>query len=837
MLSIAAISGDQGAYYTGLAQEDYYLEGGEPPGHWLGQGAQILGLSDLIDKEQFSRLFAGFLRDGDALVQNAGDPGRQAGWDLTFSAPKSVSALWSQLPANLGAEIRAAHDAAVKAACGYLEEQAGWTRRGKGGAIREKAGLLMGLFEHGTSRAGDPQLHTHALLFNIGVRADGTTGTVESRGLYQHKMAAGALYRTELAAQLRERLGLKTERVGTWFEVKHVSKKLMEHWSTRRKEIEAALLESGFSGARAAEVAALDTRHAKQHVARDHLFSKWREIGTLFGWGREQAEALCHDRSTFRPQPSLLQQSSMIRDSVAELTAQQSSFAEKDLVRKLAERGQEHGFGAKEILEMARRFLQERAIELGQKNGCVLYTTQEMLEREQSLLAKMTSRVEDRRHVVKEKTVERILGKHHILNEEQRNAVRHITMETGGVAVVSGMAGTGKTTMLKAAAEVWRAAGFSVMGAALAGKAADGLIIEAGIDSATIAKTLFLAEKSHNPFSGIKNPFTKHTVLVVDEAGMVDTRNMERLLHEAERSGAKLVLVGDARQLQPVEAGGPFASIAARVGQAALTSIVRQREEWARQAVHDVADGHSGSALSAFAERGLLTVADTKSQARTALLQEWQKASGLEKPEHNLILAASNKDAATINREAQVLRKNSRELGRLFLTAGGERFHKADRILFTKNSGPRGVRNGQIGTVTHVDCIASTLYVKLDNGRKVQVPVKEYSHVKLGYAVTTHKAQGMTAENAFILTDASMQDKELSYVQTSRARGTTRLFTTKAEAGPDLKDLSKRMQESHQKGLAADLLKEPQSPEKALDEHKRRQTLGQRLGHRLGLTP
>ena len=209
MLSVSAMSGGQGVYYTALAREDYYLEGGEPPGLWTGHGAQVLGLLGEIDKEDFSKIFDGLDSRGRPLVQNAGHENRQAGWDLTFSAPKSVSVLWSLLPPEAGAIIRECQLEAVRKACQYLEDEAGWTRRGKAGAIREKASLIVGLFEHGTSRAGDPQLHTHALFMNLAVRHDGTTGTIESKPFYQHKMAAGALYRSELAAQLQQKLGTR----------------------------------------------------------------------------------------------------------------------------------------------------------------------------------------------------------------------------------------------------------------------------------------------------------------------------------------------------------------------------------------------------------------------------------------------------------------------------------------------------------------------------------------------------------------------------------------------------------------------------------------------------
>jgi Ti-type conjugative transfer relaxase TraA len=655
-------------------------------------------------------------------------------------------------------------------------------------------------------------------------------------------MAAGALYRAELAAQLRERLSLTVERVGNWFEVKGVSAKLIAHWSKRRKEIESALEESGYSSAKAAEVAALNTRHTKEHVARHKLFPQWQKDGEEIGWGQAQAEALCHSGATLSRDRPEVAQALAVKEAVAQITREQAYFSEKDLVRRMAEHAVELGLGAKEVLGAAREFLSDRAISLGLRGGLGLFTTPEMLELEKQLLEQAGNLHRNHDHQVSEQVMESVMQKYAHLNPEQREAVAHITVKPEGLALVAGMAGTGKTTMLKAAAEVWEKQGFKVQGAALAGKAAEGLAEEAGIATMTIHKSLFLAENSHGLFSDFKNPLTKNTVLVVDEAGMVGTHLMSRLLNEAEQAGAKVVLVGDARQLQPIEAGGPFASMAEKFGQATLRTIIRQKDQWAREAVHDMADGNAGRALAAFADRGLLTVADTKTQARSELLGCWRK-DGVVKPDENLILAGTKKDTALLNKEAQAMRKEERQLGLLSLKAGGDSFHKGDRILFTKNSGPMGVKNGQLGTVTHVDCIASTLYVKLDNKRKVEIPVRQYDHVQLGYAVTTHKSQGMTAQNAFIMTHPSMQDKELSYVQASRARDTTRIFTTKAEAGQELSQLAATMSQSRQKELAADVLTPKQDMEAvnkvraAIKEHKQRQTLTQELRYHMGLTP
>lgn len=262
MLSISsAIAAGQGRYFGSLAREDYYTEGGEPPGQWFGSGVATFGLSGEVDTVVFQQLLFGFSPDDRTpLVQNAGDPQRQAAWDLTFSAPKSLSVLWSQADAETQRLIQELQALAVMKALTYLEDVAGFTRRGHAGERRERAAWLIAMFEHGTSRAQDPQLHTHAVLLNLARRADGSTGTLISREVFRHKMAAGALYRAELAALLQDRLGLGIEREKTWFEVEGVSPALIAEFSKRRQQIEALLKERGQEGAVAAKEAALHTR-------------------------------------------------------------------------------------------------------------------------------------------------------------------------------------------------------------------------------------------------------------------------------------------------------------------------------------------------------------------------------------------------------------------------------------------------------------------------------------------------------------------------------------------------------------------------------------------------
>ena len=295
MLSISQPLKGGGAaeYYLDLARDDYYLQAPEAPGRWFGQGAALLGLTGQVKGDDFRHVMDGRSPGGSlALVQNAGKPDRQSGWDLTFSAPKSVSVLWAMAPPQVRDQIESIHHRAVETALTHLEQTAALTRRGQGGRTVEPAAVMFATFQHRTSRSQDPQLHTHAVLVNLGLREDGTTGSVLSRPFFQQKLALGAMYRTELAAGLQRELGITVEPDRVGFHVAGVPRPLCRHFSQRRQQIERQLEERGDSGAVAAKVAALDTRTAKTATPAENLFAVWQEIGNARGWGPSHAETL-----------------------------------------------------------------------------------------------------------------------------------------------------------------------------------------------------------------------------------------------------------------------------------------------------------------------------------------------------------------------------------------------------------------------------------------------------------------------------------------------------------------------------------------------------------------
>lgn len=869
MMTISAMSNGQENYYLNLAREDYYLEGGEPPGMWHGAGAKNLGLTpdSRVEKEALHHLFAGFFpKNPDAaLVQNAGKEDRQPGWDLTFSAPKSVSVLWSQAKKEDRLEIQAAQQEATEKAIDYLQEKAAFTRTGKGGTGRERVGLVVGTFEHGTSRAQDPQLHTHALVLNVGVRADGKTATVESHPFYMHARAAGAVYRAELAHQLSGRLGLVAEKreEGWGFELKGVQKTLMETFSKRREDIEKKLSELGVRGAKASEFANLETRYPKEHQARSALFEQWKQTGQEHGWGQREAESLCRDSTNQKPtlREKKQMREELCREVAEKLVGQNSTFLERDIVTVVADRASHLGVGAKEALAAVKSYLKQNPgiKDLGLSRGQEgLYTTKEHYNLEAKMVTAFQASQEKQGKATLSalrvtEAVEKIEKDQGFqLNEEQRRAVTHITENPGGIACITGMAGTGKTTMLKAVREAFEGDKYQVKGTAIAGKAAEGLQTEAGISSTSIAKLLsdldrskarfnlrealanfkeyrqkqldegnlsWLA-KNFNPTLARKwfnenrpnDPFKNCHVLVVDEAAMVDTKQMARLVEETQKRGIKLVLVGDERQLQAVGPGGAFMAATQILGNEKLTEIHRQRQEWARNAVHDFADRKSKEGLNAYDDHGLLKISKNREQARMDLINAWKADGQAKTPENSLILAALREDVKKLNWDAQSIRRRAGELGTPSIKMGNYEIHEKDRVMFTKRliynspeTGKLPVENGQFGKVKAIDKAGGVVSVRLDDGKEVKIAAANYENLELGYASTTHKAQGSTIDHVYVLAGGQMQDREMSYVQMSRAREATKIFVDRQNAGKNLADLTQAMQRNRQKELALSL--------------------------------
>ncbi|KQQ44761.1 Dtr system oriT relaxase [Rhizobium sp. Leaf311] len=391
------------------------------------------------------------------------------------------------------------------------------------------------------------------------------------------------------------------------------------------------------------------------------------------------------------------------------------------------------------------------------------YTTRELLRLEAEMANRAIWLSQQSSHGVRPTVLEATFGRHERLSEEQKAAIEHVT---GGerIAAVIGRAGAGKTTMMRAAREAWEAAGYRVVGGALAGKATEGLEKEAGIVSRTLSSWQLR-------WSQGRVQLDKKTIFVLDEAGMVSSRQMDLFVEAVTRGGAKLVLVGDTEQLQPIEAGAAFRAIADRIGYAELETIYRQREQWMRDASLDLARGNVGKALAAYQSNGKMIGSELKADAVTNLISDWNRE--YDPAKSTLILAHLRRDVRMLNElaRAKLIERGIIEQGFVFNTADGNRnFAAGDQIVFLKNEGAIGVKNGMLGTV--VEAAPGRLVAVIGEGehlRQVIVEQRFYNNVDHGYATTVHKSQGATVDRVKVLASLSL-DRHLTYVAMTRHR-------------------------------------------------------------------
>lgn len=348
------------------------------------------------------------------------------------------------------------------------------------------------------------------------------------------------------------------------------------------------------------------------------------------------------------------------------------------------------------------------------------------------------------------------------LSAEQEQALRHVTGPEDLAAVV-GFAGAGKSTLFSVARAAFEAQGYRVRGAALSGVAADSLAHGAGIESQTLHSLLHALDQR-------RDRLTDRDVLVLDEAGMIGSRLMARLLKHARAGGAKVVLVGDPEQLQAIEAGAAFRAIVERCGAARMTEVRRQRAAWQRAATAALATAQTADALDRYEREGMVHAHDTQARAMKALIRRWAEARRAAPSQTHIILAFTRAEVRALNIQARAVRRMSGELplGQHVRTANGVReFAAGDRLYFLKNDRGLNVRNGSLGTVERIE--GDYLTVRLDDGRSLAIDATLYPHIDHGYAATVHKSQGVTVDRAHLLASRYM-DRHAAYVAMTRHR-------------------------------------------------------------------
>ncbi len=439
------------------------------------------------------------------------------------------------------------------------------------------------------------------------------------------------------------------------------------------------------------------------------------------------------------------------------LTRQQSTFSEHDLARWVHRHTAEDQFG--HVFAAAR----EQAAPVGTDGrGQTRYSTQEMLDIERRMIDTAEAMAATASHPVRSGFADRILDVS-ALSDEQQTAARAL-LSGGDLTCLLGYAGAGKSTMLGEVRRMLELQGYTVRGAALSGIAAENLEEGSGIEARTLASWTHAWERD-------RDQLTSRDVLVIDEAGMIGSRQLSAVLEKAHIVGSKVILVGDPEQLQAIEAGAAFRAIAERTGAAELTEIRRQQPDWQRAATKELATGRTADALARYQSAGSVTAFATTDEARAALVDKWATAQQAAPEQAQIMLAHTRADVAALNELARSARRDAGQIDgadTAFETSRGRRdFAEGDRLLFLRNDRGLGVRNGTLATVEQAG--EGRLVVRADDGREVTIDASAYRDFDHGYAVTVHKAQGVTVDRAYVLATGGF-DRHLSYVAMSRHR-------------------------------------------------------------------
>jgi conjugative relaxase-like TrwC/TraI family protein len=756
--------------------DDYARGGGQdgPPPFWACRGAAALGLDPVAEAEQVERLARGFHPvTGAPLVKGAGDQ-HVMGLDMTFSAPKDFSAVFAGADGPTRDALIEVLHASANAALAYAEDAA-LTRHGHAGRVKQKAeAAIAACYTHFASRALDPQLHVHAFMFNAGKRAGSEEwSALEHRPQFERKLATGILFRVELAHRLRG-LGFDVQPSGPYFAIAGISNSQREALSKRSKEIAERLQAAGldFEDSASREVAALNSRQAKREPPLPELLARFTAQAAELGITPQAVAAM--RAGAAQPSAALIDHAEIL----STLMESQSVATAQEALCLICERAMGKLSAAECLAELSRFMAFEQVARLGATEQLTEVFTSKATQQMEALVASTVSDgANDRSHRARRASVDAEFDRLEedlqaklgvpVSLEQQRAAALHVACDSGRHAFVEGWAGTGKTTMLKALANAYKASGFEVFGCCQSAAATRNLARETGIPSRTLA-SLLLAMREGKAKIGAK------TILVLDEAGMVGSSDFALLQAEAMRSGAKLVAVGDPKQLQPIPAGGIFASLMKLHGRAEISNIQRQRtdflplHEWLEERARK-----PGSALALAQARALREVPEERrieameavcskdaklakafARWRARFDHEWMRcvvesfakgealpalreldarkrlrlAVGLDAALEDLI-AAWDADKTPLERKAivagtraEVRELNDRarrrlvdsglvrdELGREIEIVDREenrerkRFAPGDRIVFTHNDRELGVVNGATGRIHSVD--------------------------------------------------------------------------------------------------------------------------------------
>ena len=811
---------------------DYFLDyatRNEPPGKWYGM--EEFGQNGELTREsknEYMNIMSGFHpKEGESrsLVQGAGDK-HVPGWDGIFAAPKSFSVAYAIADNDLRAELDAVFRAAVDSSVRYMEEHYVQVRAGsqsKKDYEFQRSKLHGAIFLHHTSRMNDPHIHAHVNIFNVARSlVDGKHRCLDSRVLHKGLKEIGTVFQQELARKLGK-MGFECEfKQNNTFEMKGISEEVCKQFSQRGEQIDLKMEATGTAGFKASAHAQKLTRPSKSELSWESLEGDWKREAKKLGFDSGVLQEL---KKTNKLKLAIPKQSNLklAKQAIQNVTSTQSTFTRKEVLSEIV-RISKGKHTISEIERSVDRALKKHSIELVKdKSHYGIYSTKSILELERGIVNKALKRKKELKHCVREswlRKYQKNVGKKGGLSREQFEALKHITVESGAVKLVQGYAGTGKSWSLRAAKEVWNRKKLEVVGCALSGKAAQGLEDGSGINSSTIDSLLLKIEnekkfqaKSSRP---LQNTLLKeNSVLVVDEAGMVDSVKMGKLLDYAHKQKAKVVMVGDTAQLQAIGAGAPFGLLQNHLKTAEIKTIIRQTEEWERQAVTQLAHGEIKDAIKSYEQKGRVHIEETNKDSLKSIVNHYMNergnrlATSVGNPMKGMLITCGlNENVNQINRliREELEYKGALGQGIKVKTAQGEKeFAVNDRIVFGKNSEIGGVKvkNGSLGTIKSVSDIfgRNRLMVELDDGKKVKVNADEYTQLDHSYALTVHKAQGVTVDKSYNYLDGFVSTERL-YTAQSRGREENHIFASNEVLNVETKQKEERRLEQLDKIIA-----------------------------------
>ena len=844
MLTVAKITQSAGAGYadyldgrTHPAAGDYYLKDGdrvEAPGRWVA-GAQQFGLdaSTAVTGEQLRALLAVRRPDTGELLRPVGANGTAvAALDATFSAPKSVSAVWATADPDLRARVEVAHERAIDRAVTYAVDQVAMIRERVSGeeVIHTRpAGVLATSWRHSTARAvaaqlPDPQLHSHVLLHGA-VRSDGQVMAIDSRRWLVHRRELGAAYRTELAYELRQ-LGFEirrgTGRAARYFEIDGVPQALIDRWSSRDHQIRAAitarldeqqtrLIAEAARGGEAGRVAAdrlarlrtsgllpaenravtLATRTPKTRTATHHdLDRDWAATAIELGLDPEVVE----DLRRSRPQLTAAGQAEL----VARLTEFDAMFADH-AARAVALEASVgvHTHDALTTLDEARVDGQVLAL----ADGRLTTRAHRATERQTvTAIARLAAARVDRlpqQLVVNEvaRLAADLTGRGETITVEQVDAI-HLACADRQLVLIEGQAGTGKSTVLTAVARAHQIDGRQILVTSTAALGAQRLADE--LHTAGVTAQTYSTAALHAAITSGHMQLDGATTVIHDEAALASTREQQRLFAAVVAGEARLIEVGDPAQSRPVGAAGLWPTVEAESeahdSRVLLTRNVRAQDPDDRRDQQRFRDGDSEAALAGYHARDRITITNDPRRAEDRAL-EAADADRQEGRRTLVIAQTSNEHLDALNARAQAIRHEADgddDGAGVAVPGRPYRLQVGDPVQIRRSFAPDGqpspVRNGSTGHVSNVDVDVDRVTLTLGEGRVVNLDGDQLAagDVRLAYVQHPFPAQGQTTDTAHLIV-GEHATQHGSYVALTRARQRTHLYTSSTQL-PDHDD-------------------------------------------------